>query len=328
MATALVFAKPPMGRRSKTGQVPSSPQGLGVVGSADAIQLSWAPAAGANFYTLYFTTTGAPSPSSGTPIVGVTSPYIHQGGLLAGTTYSYVVTASNIDGESAASNVASAVVGATGGDVGSITSTIPPGYFVDVNLKNLTTDESMDGIPDSAIILFVRTTQGAAVAGLHVAVSGGITAALSDVGNGRYQSVVANHLLPGTFTFTLSGTVNGSVVVELSTMPNCSILTPTLNQALPVGQDIEATWSLQNTEFVGILVEDALGSVSYSMNGQDPNVNPWFTPAPPGLILPGGDFTTAGPWTLKLTAGWLLSSAVGTASVRGLYTCKQSAVLQ
>jgi hypothetical protein len=69
--------------------------------------ISWAPVAGATSYNLYWSTTSGVTRASGTRIAGVASPYTHSG-LSNGTTYYYVVTAVNANGESAASAQASA----------------------------------------------------------------------------------------------------------------------------------------------------------------------------------------------------------------------------
>ncbi|HQI82145.1 MAG TPA: fibronectin type III domain-containing protein [Deltaproteobacteria bacterium] len=64
--------------------------------------ITWNAVQGANSYTIYWSTTTGVTPASGTAITGVTSPYAHTG-LTNGTTYYYVVTAVNHDGESAPS---------------------------------------------------------------------------------------------------------------------------------------------------------------------------------------------------------------------------------
>jgi|GEM_PF-1934678 len=327
--SAEVTATPSM---STTTPSLDPPLNLTATAGADHVTLQWTPVTGATHYTLYFSTTVAPTPQTGTPIVGVTSPFVHQGGLLAGTTYSYVVTASNADGESAASNVASAIVGGVNPTSFANVSSTVTGGVLDINFKNLTTDESMpaDGVLDSALIVRVKNAQGQLVTGHTVQVAGGITGAIPEVmGTGQHQTFVEGHLVPATFTFTVSGAqVNGSSEVELLTMPTCQVTAPTSGATLPVGQDIEATWTGNSHEYVGVYVEDAAGSVSYAPNGQDPNVDPWFVPDPGGVILPGTDFTTAGPWSLRITAGWHVVAGTSTAEVRGLHTCKVDAVLQ
>lgn len=86
---------------------PATPTGVSASGGANQITISWPAVAGASSYNIYRATASGVTPSSGTKIVGVTSPYINTG-LSAGTAYYYVVTAVNGAGESAASVQASA----------------------------------------------------------------------------------------------------------------------------------------------------------------------------------------------------------------------------
>lgn len=82
---------------------PSPPppvQGLVAVAADGQIVLSWQPTLSATSYNLYFQE-GAPgvTTTTGTPLVDVTSPYLHSG-LTNGTTYYYIVTAVSEFGES------------------------------------------------------------------------------------------------------------------------------------------------------------------------------------------------------------------------------------
>jgi fibronectin type 3 domain-containing protein len=71
------------------------------------LTLAWDPVAGATSYNLYWSTVPGVTTASGTKISGISSPsYVHTG-LAAGTTYYYVVTASDSASESAASIPAS-----------------------------------------------------------------------------------------------------------------------------------------------------------------------------------------------------------------------------
>lgn len=91
--------------------VPDAPTGLAATGGANQVSLSWNAAAGAASYNLYWSTTSGVTPSNGTMITGVTSPYVHTG-RNAGTTYYYIVTAVNGVGESTPSAQAGATTNA------------------------------------------------------------------------------------------------------------------------------------------------------------------------------------------------------------------------
>ena len=94
---------------SATPQVPapSAPTGVSAISGNAQVTVSWTAVSGATSYNLYWSTTSGVTPSTGTKITGVASPYT-QTGLTNGTTYYYVVTAVTAGGESAASNQASA----------------------------------------------------------------------------------------------------------------------------------------------------------------------------------------------------------------------------
>ncbi len=86
---------------------PAAPTGVSAIPGNVQVTVSWNTVSGATSYNIYWSTTAGVTTASGTKIPGVTSPYIHTG-LINGTTYYYVVTALNANGESAASSQASA----------------------------------------------------------------------------------------------------------------------------------------------------------------------------------------------------------------------------
>ncbi len=94
--TATTLTSPP------APTVPAAPTGVTATGGANQVTVSWSSVTGATSYNLYWSTASGVTPSTGTRIAGVTSPYV-QRGLSAGTAYYYVVTAVNSVGESASS---------------------------------------------------------------------------------------------------------------------------------------------------------------------------------------------------------------------------------
>jgi Fibronectin type III domain/PKD domain len=86
---------------------PNPPANLAATPHNARVTVSWNPVSGANSYNLYWATTSGVSKATGTRVSGATSPYNHTG-LTNGTTYFYVVTAVNANGESRESAQASA----------------------------------------------------------------------------------------------------------------------------------------------------------------------------------------------------------------------------
>ncbi|MCZ6688911.1 MAG: fibronectin type III domain-containing protein [Planctomycetota bacterium] len=95
------------GGSSKRGVVsgpnpPPIPTGLAAQGMTSEILITWNPVGGATSYNLYWSNAAGVTPAAGSPILGAVSPYLHAT-LSNGTTYYYVVTASDGTLESAAS---------------------------------------------------------------------------------------------------------------------------------------------------------------------------------------------------------------------------------
>ncbi len=95
-----------------TTVLPPPPAPVGVAASPGINQntISWNPVTGATAYNIYWSLSSNVTTTTGTKIPGVTNPYTHTP-LTNLTTYYYIVTAVNTDGESAASAVVSAVPG-------------------------------------------------------------------------------------------------------------------------------------------------------------------------------------------------------------------------
>jgi chitodextrinase len=95
---------------SGTGTPPPVPAGLAVTGTTtSSVSLSWSASSGATGYKVY----------QGTSVTTVTGTSATVGGLAAGTTYSFTVSATNAAGESAKSAAVSATTGSTTGGGGS-----------------------------------------------------------------------------------------------------------------------------------------------------------------------------------------------------------------
>ena len=86
---------------------PSAPTGVGAAAGNGQATVSWSAVTGATSYNIYYGTGAGVTKTNGTPITGATSPRIVTG-LTNGTTYYFVVTAANANGESTESSEVSA----------------------------------------------------------------------------------------------------------------------------------------------------------------------------------------------------------------------------
>ena len=87
---------------------PSAPAGVAAMSGDRQVLISWNPAEKATAYNIYWSGEAGIGLNNRSKIGNATSPYIHAG-LSNGSTYYYVVTAVNADGESNASSEASAI---------------------------------------------------------------------------------------------------------------------------------------------------------------------------------------------------------------------------
>jgi uncharacterized repeat protein (TIGR02543 family) len=88
---------------------PRAPTSLTAAAGISQVTLTWASVAEATSYNLYWATGPDVTKANGTELTSIANPYAHLN-LTIGTTYYYVVTAVNADGESAISNEAYATV--------------------------------------------------------------------------------------------------------------------------------------------------------------------------------------------------------------------------
>ncbi len=79
--------------------MPTAPVGVVATAGDKTVTVTWSAIAGAPFYNIYWSTISGVTKATGAKLSSVSSPYTHAG-LTNGTTYYYVVTAVNGDGES------------------------------------------------------------------------------------------------------------------------------------------------------------------------------------------------------------------------------------
>lgn len=100
---------------------PGTPPGFAVAPGDGQATSTWGPAAGADSYNLYWSTSPGVTTAGGTKIAGVVSPHAHTG-LTNGTAYYYILTAQNAAGEGVPTGEVSVVPSATPAP--------PPGFGV------------------------------------------------------------------------------------------------------------------------------------------------------------------------------------------------------
>src|SRR3989304_1023492 len=95
------------GTATPTGTAPSAPTGVTVTAGNKQVSISWTAVSDATSYNIYWSTTSGVTKTTGTKVTSNTNSYIHPS-LTNGTTFYYVVTALNSDGESSESSEVSA----------------------------------------------------------------------------------------------------------------------------------------------------------------------------------------------------------------------------
>jgi lysophospholipase L1-like esterase len=93
---------------SFTPALPPAPTDVSALAGYGEVTISWSPVVGATSYNIYYSKTSPVTKATGTKIVGGTSPNVVSG-LTIDTTYYFVVTSENADGESALSSQVSAI---------------------------------------------------------------------------------------------------------------------------------------------------------------------------------------------------------------------------
>lgn len=173
---------------------PAAPSTLNAVSGNAQVSLLWGASTGATTYSLYYATTSGVTPVNGTKIPGVNANSYTHSGLTNGTTYYYVVTAVNANGESAASPQASATPS---------TPAPPPAG------APLAPDTLHAAPGDSKVSLLWATSTGAATYNVYYATTQGVTPA-----NGtRINGITTN-------SYTHSGLTNGTTYYYVVTAVN------------------------------------------------------------------------------------------------------------
>ncbi len=165
-----------------------APTGLAAAPVSGAINLTWAVTDGADTYSVYRATT--PGGQGATPLVsGLTSLSYSDTALAYGTTYYYVVTATNLGGESARSNEAFALVsGATATNL--LTSVNPSPLGTNVTFTAMVS--SAGGIPTTGTVQFF---DGATPLGSPVPLAAGGVATLT-----TNTLSAATHVITATYS--------------------------------------------------------------------------------------------------------------------------------
>ncbi|MFQ5456716.1 MAG: Ig-like domain-containing protein, partial [Nitrospirota bacterium] len=118
---------------------PSKPTNLKAIPGDKQLMISWDPVIGADSYNIYWDTkTGVTKDNYKGKISNITNPYIHTG-LINGTTYYYMVTAVNDNGEGTESDEIS-------GMPMNVNDTDPPIGSISIDIGSIFSDDAEGGI--------------------------------------------------------------------------------------------------------------------------------------------------------------------------------------
>jgi len=283
---------------------PLAPKNLKASAGDKKITLSWSPSAGATSYTLYWSFSSSVSKKTGTAISKATSPRAHAP-LTNGTTYYYVVTASNSAGESSDSNKASATPKGSSTGNGTILSSLSGGAYAVVLLENTYANKGI-------IQVMVYTSDplgvpaGKGISGLSVVGSGAASGKLSPTSTtGVYQGQTSSLLTTGTYNFTISGTTSGTVSATVKVFPTCTITAPTSGSYHKAGTDLTLKWKSTNSQKAQITLTDKMGTVIYPPQKPDPG----------GAIVPGKDIPYTGILNILVSAVWSVKATANNAGL-------------
>lgn len=187
------------------GSKPPIPAGVTAAAGNAQVSLAWTASTGATSYNLYHSTTTGVTPANGTKIAGISSNSYTHSGLTNGTTYYYVVTAVNANGESAPSTQVSATPAVPAG----------PGAGVPQAPTNLNARAG-----NSQVSLLWTASAGATSYNIYFSKTAGLT-----VANGtRIAGITTN-------SYVHSGLTNGTVYHYIVTAVNANGESPASSEA-------------------------------------------------------------------------------------------------
>jgi endo-1,4-beta-xylanase len=271
---------------------PPAPTGVVATAGNAQVQLSWNASTGATGYNVKrATTSGGPY----TTVGAVTGTAFTNTALTNGTTYFYVVSATNSNGESANSSQASATPTA-------------PNFTLSANPSSLTINRGAGGT--SAITI---TRSGGFTGAVALSASGlpsGVTAAFnpaSATGTSSALTLTASSTATlGAAAVTVTGTGGGltrtttiNLTVSQSQTPDFSLTTTPAS--LTVNQGASGTVAIAITRFGGFT-----GAVALNAGGLPSGVTASFSPASTTgtssvLTLAASSAATAGAATVTVT---------------------------
>lgn len=296
---------------------PVTPQNLVATPGDAHVSLSWTESPGALGYVIYVN-----NPPNTDPAVSMldaaASPYIHTG-LTNGQTYEYMLLAYGEGGDSSLTEPVSATPQEGLGlppTHGSITAALPGGIHAIVIFENF---DDGGGLFQTQI-MNGDAINGTPVDGLTLSITGEAEGPLtpSGGGTGTYQGVVDSPFGVGTYGVNISGSVTGSLSMEVNDIPSCVITAPSAGQTLPTSTDLSLAWSSTNSDKALIKLEDSQGTVQY----------PALDPDPQGVLLPGADIPYAGALKIFLSATWQAEPDTGNADLIFFGDCAVTVTLQ
>jgi hypothetical protein len=107
----------------------AAPAAVATFAGAGEVTVSWGTVSGATSYTIYWATAAGVTPATGTAIANATSPHVHSG-LANGTTYYYVVVATNGTLTSISSEQSSATPLVGGSSIDPPWAAVPPAQVI------------------------------------------------------------------------------------------------------------------------------------------------------------------------------------------------------